>query len=62
MNTLKVDFVPKEVTGGWTVIRRVGSKKTGRTEEILIPGVPYTLAQAQAYAAVLRRDIARYGD
>jgi hypothetical protein len=56
----RVVFTPLRVEGrGWTVAKRVGSKRTGRTESVAegFEGMEgYTLAQAQVAANNMQRD------
>lgn len=53
----QVRFAPKLISGkGWTVVRVIGSKKTGRAEEKITDFDIYTLAQAELYAQNATRD------
>jgi hypothetical protein len=53
----QIRFAPKQISGrGWTVVRIIGSKRTGRTEHPCGFGDTYTLAQAQVVAQNAQRD------
>lgn len=56
----QVRFVAQQVGGqGWTVVKRVGSKRTGREEFATDASTTLTMHQAQATADAMQRDFNR---